>query len=66
MIFVFFAHKNYSRINDVSMSLLPFCALNMSVALRSMQGQIALGFIKKNLNLCSKDERRGLERHEGE
>ncbi len=39
-------------------SLLPFWALNVSVALLSMQGQKALGFHQKYLNLCSKDERR--------
>ncbi len=31
---------------------------NISVALLSMQGQRALGFHQKNLNLCSEDERR--------
>ncbi len=38
------------------MSLLPFWALNISVALLSMQGQKALGFHQKYLNLCSEDE----------
>ncbi len=66
VIFVFFAHKNYSRsfiklrLNHgwtiLMMSLLPFWALNMSVALLSMQGQKALGFHQKYLNLCSEDE----------
>ncbi len=42
----------------LTMSLLPFWALNMSVALMSMQGQKALRFHQKYLNLCSKDERR--------
>ncbi len=39
------------------MSLLPFWALIVSVALLSMEGQKALGFHKKYLNLCSEDER---------
>ncbi len=38
------------------MSLLPFWALNVSVALLSMQGQRALGFHQKYLNLCFEDE----------
>ncbi len=38
------------------MSLLPFWALNMVVVLLSMQGQKALGFHQKYLNLCSDDE----------
>ncbi len=38
------------------MSLLPFLALNLVVALRSMEGQKALGFDQKSLNLCSEDE----------
>ncbi len=41
--------------NDV---LLPFWALNVSVALLSMQGQKALRFHQKYLNLCSEDEQR--------
>ncbi len=40
------------------MSLLPFCALNVAVALLSMQGQKTLGFHQKYLNVCSIDERR--------
>ncbi len=40
------------------MSLLPFWALNMVVPLLSMQGQKALGFHQKYLNLCSEDEQR--------
>ncbi len=40
------------------MSLLPFLALNVSVALLSMQGQKALRFHQKYLNLCSEDEQR--------
>ncbi len=42
----------------LTMSLLPFWALNVSVALLSMEGQKALGFHQKYLNLCSEDERR--------
>ncbi len=38
------------------MSLLPFWALSVSVALRSMEGQKALGILE--INLCSKDEQR--------
>ncbi len=38
------------------MSLLCFWALNMSVALVSMEGQKALGFHQIFLNLCSEDE----------
>ncbi len=41
----------------LTMSLLPFWALNVSVAL-SMEDQKALVFHPKYLNLCSKDERR--------
>ncbi len=50
------------------MSLLPFWALNAVVALLSMQGQKALGFHQKYLNLCSEDELdvKGLEQQEGE
>ncbi len=40
------------------MSLLPFCALKMVVAWLSMQGQRAVRFHQKYLNLCSEDERR--------
>ncbi len=40
------------------MSLLPFCALNVIVPLLSMEGQKALVFNQKYLNLCSKDEQR--------
>ncbi len=39
-------------------SLIPFRALNMAVPLLSMQGQKALGFHKKYINLCSEDEQR--------
>ncbi len=38
------------------MSLLRFWALSMSVVFLSMEGQRALGFHKKYLNLCSEDE----------
>ncbi len=38
--------------------ILSFCALIMVVPLLSMQGQKALGFHQKYLNLCSEDERR--------
>ncbi len=70
VIFVFFVHKNilvaswhYNWTTNVTwtilmMPLLPFWALNVSVALLSMQGQKALGFHPKYLNLCSEDERR--------
>ncbi len=50
------------------MSLLPFWALNMSVALLSMRGQKVLGFHKKIL-ICDpkmNEGLTGLERHEGE
>ncbi len=40
------------------MSLLSFWALNVVVALLSMEGQEALGFDQKYLNLCSEDEPR--------
>uniref|UniRef100_A0A8C2E5G3 CBM21 domain-containing protein n=1 Tax=Cyprinus carpio TaxID=7962 RepID=A0A8C2E5G3_CYPCA len=40
------------------MSLLPFWALNMVVTLLSMEGQKALRFHQKYLNLCFEDERR--------
>ncbi len=40
------------------MSLLPFLSLNVSIALLSMQGQKALRFHQKYLNLCSEDEQR--------
>ncbi len=47
--------------------LIPFCALNVSVLLLSMQGQKALRFHPKYIYLCSEDERRsyGFGRHEG-
>ncbi len=43
------------------MSLLPFWALNVSVVLLSMEGQNAVGFHQKYLNLCSKEEIRSLQ-----
>ncbi len=63
-----FAHKKYSRspvkhwchmdyFND---ALTTFWALNISVALLSMQGQKLSDFIK-NILICSKDERRSYE-----
>ncbi len=60
---IFVASKNYSWTTDVkwtilTMSLLPFWALNVSVALLSMEGQKALGFHPKYLNLCSEYEQR--------
>ncbi len=67
LISVFFAHKKYFRsfikikVTDVTwtiltMSLLPFWDLYVVVVLLSMQGQKALRFHQKHLNLCSKDE----------
>ncbi len=67
-IFVFFTHTEKRsfitlRLNTdatwtiLTMSLLPFWVLNVSVVLQSMQGKKALGFYQKYLNLCSKDER---------
>ncbi len=41
----------------LTMSLFPFWVLNVVVVLLSMEGQKALGFHQKYLNLCSKDER---------
>ncbi len=41
-----------------NMSLLPFCALNVSVALLYMEGQKALGVHQKYNNLYSKYEQR--------
>ncbi len=67
---LFFAHKKYSRsfvklrLNHwchrtiLTMSLLPFWALNVVVHLLSIQGQKVLGFHKKYLHLWSEDERR--------
>ncbi len=67
LIFVFFVHKKYShsfitlQLNkwchmDYFIYVLPFWALNVSVAVLSIQGQKALGFHQKYLNLCSEDE----------
>ncbi len=42
----------------LTMSLLPFGGLNVSVVLLSLQGQKAIVFLQKYLNLCSKDEQR--------
>ncbi len=50
--------QKYHNATILTMSLLPFWALNAVVALLYMQGQKALGFHKEYLNLCSKDERR--------
>ncbi len=49
-------------------ALTTFLGLEHSSELLSMEGQKALGFHQKYLNLYSKDERRsyGLEWHEGE
>ncbi len=71
VIFDSLCKKKYSRklhnitveITDVTwtiltMFLLPFWALNVSVALLSMQGQRALGFHQNYLDLCFKDEGR--------
>ncbi len=51
------------RILDVTwtiltMSLLPFWALNVVVVLLSMEGQKALGVHQKHLNLCSEEKLR--------
>ncbi len=40
------------------MSLLRFCALIVKISLLSMEGQRALRFHQKYLNLCSEDEQR--------
>ncbi len=48
-----FAHKKYSPWTILTMSLLTFWALNVFVTLLSMQGQKALWFYQKCLNLCS-------------
>ncbi len=72
IIFVFMHTKSipvashYSWTTDVTWTLLPFWALSVTVLLLSMQGQKALRFHQKYLNLCFEDERRsGLDRHEG-
>ncbi len=50
------------------MSLLPFWALNVSVVFLSMQGQKALRFHQKYVNLMNEEELRSyrLQQHEGE
>ncbi len=58
IIFVFlwlshWCHMDY--FNDVHTT---FLALNVAVALLSMEGQKAIGFHQKYLNLCYKDEQR--------
>ncbi len=69
--FVFFAHKKYSR-SFIKLRLNPWChmdyfndVLTTFVGLKCvsslavyMEGQKALGFHQKYLNLCSEDERR--------
>ncbi len=68
VIFVFFEHKKYYsqsfitlRLNVtwtiLTMSLLPFWALNFSVVLLSMESEKSLWFHQKYLNLYSEDER---------
>ncbi len=51
-------HRVRDKITDVilTMCLLPFWVLNVSVVFLSMQGQRALGLNPKYLNLCSEDE----------
>ncbi len=65
VIFVFFTHKKYSHsfiklwLNHriiLTISWLHFWALIVSGPVRSMEGQKALGFHQKYLNLCSEDE----------
>ncbi len=64
--FVLFAHKKYShslvkfklKQSSHNMSLLPFWALNMVVALLSFESQKAFGFHQKYINLCSGDDQR--------
>ncbi len=67
VIIVFFAYKKYSRSfvklrlnvtwTSLLMSLLCFCVLIVVVSFLSMDGQRALRFHQKYLNLCSEDER---------
>ncbi len=57
------ASENYGWTTDVTwtiltISLLPFWALNVVVVLMVIEGQKALGFHKKYLNLCSELEQR--------
>ncbi len=49
--------KEHNR-TPLMMSLLCFCALIVVVPLVSMEGQKALGFHQKYLDLCSEDEQR--------
>ncbi len=70
IIFVFFVHKKFSlgfiklrlnrwcHIDYFNNVLTTFLALKVLVVLLSMEGQKALGFHQKYLNLCSEDERR--------
>ncbi len=56
--FVIFVHKNQWSHGLLTISLLSFWALNVSVLLLSIVDQKALRFHQKYLNLCSEDERR--------
>ncbi len=66
ILFIFFVHKKHYRsfitlrLNItwiiLTMPLLPFWALNMVVALLSTEGQKALGFHQKYLNLCTEEK----------
>ncbi len=70
IIFVFFVHKKFSlgfiklrlnrwcHIDYFNNVLTTFLALKVLVVLLSTEGQKALGFHQKYLNLCSEDERR--------
>ncbi len=56
-------YSNYGWTPDVTwtillMSLLRFCALIVVISLLSMEGQRALRFHQKHLNLCSEDEQK--------
>ncbi len=64
IILVFFAHKKYSR-SFITLQLNHWChmdyfndVLTTFLGLEPMQGQKALGFQQKYLNLCFEDERR--------
>ncbi len=64
----YYGWTTYVTWTILTMSLLPFWALNVSVALLSMQGQKALGF-HQNILICvpkMNEGLTGLERHEGE
>ncbi len=63
-VFIFVFKYNYLRLYGwttevtltiLTMSLLPFQALNISVTLLSPQGQKSLGFYQKYLDFCSED-----------